>query len=286
MSMPWFRAAPIVAFVPRGIGNQIEYEGYSHEAAPDHFEFETNILNSRPAGKWPRLTVTLLDARLSSSSAGQPGTPAPIDAVEVDVLVSVSNPDPVWTDQHNEPSRRLLGFAMGYLHEHPTKSWAFNVDGGGPNVVIAYTVERKPYDQTLMNSTFVAARVPLMPAIAYTARVVQTAPITINPKWPDSWKAAGRGMLVGEPGLRAAEAFATANHTSLVWADELASDGDALAALVAEGWIVALHDAALLVEGKADRKRVAAVPPGVLVVGYGDRATLLERSGLPVLKPT
>jgi hypothetical protein len=285
MSMPWFRAAPIVAFVPRVIGSQITSEGWSHDAAPSHFEDEANILNTRPAGKWPRLTVTLLDARISSGTIGTPDNPPPIDAVEVDVLVSVSNPDPVWNDQSNEMSRRLLGFAMGYLHEHRVKAWALNGGGGAPGVVVEWTIERKPFDQSLMNETFLAARVPLMPAIAYTVRVVQTAPITIKTKWPDSWKASKNGMLVGAEGMRAAEAYAAANKTRLVWADELVGDATALAALADEGWILAFHDTAFLVEDKVDRTRVAALPTGALVIGHAGRAKLFTRSGLPALAP-
>jgi hypothetical protein len=285
MSMPWFRAAPIVAFVPRSIGSQIALEGWSHDAAPAHFEDEANILNVRPAGKWPRLTVTLLDARISSSTIGTPDNPPPIDAVEVDVLVSVSNPDPVWNDQSNGLQRQLLGFAMGYLHEHRVQAWALNGGGGGANVVVEWTVERKPFDQSLMNETFLAARVPLMPAIAYTVRVVQTAPITINPKWPDTWKASKNGMLIGAEGMRAAEDFAAKNKTRLVWADELVGDASALAGLAAEGWILAFHDSAFLVGDKVDRSRVAALPPGALVIGRAERVKLFSRTGLAVLEP-
>lgn len=280
MSIPWFRAAPILARVPHWIGDQITYEGYNHAAAPAHFEYEANILNSRPAGQWPRLTVTLLDARLSSGTIG-----TPIDAIDVDVLVSVSNPDPVWTDQHNGLSRQLLGFAIGYLHEHPKKTWALTGGGGGPNVVIDWTIERKPFDQGLMNETFVAARVPLMPAVAYTARIVQTSPNTFKPQWPAKWEAATSGMLIGAEGMRAAQDFAAANKTSLVWADDLVGDAGALAALTAEGWVLAFHDTAFLVGDKVDRKRVAALPPGALVVGHADRVKLFARSGLPVLEP-
>ena len=282
MSMPWFRVAPIVGRIPHLVGSEIWYEGYNHEAAPAHFEQEANILNARPAGQWPRLTVTLLDARITSATIG---TPSPIDAVEVDVLVSVSNPDPVWTDQHNGPSRQLLGFAIGYLHEHPTKTWALNGDGGGPNVVIDWTIERKPFDQNLMDETFQAARVPLMPAVAYTVRVVQTAPVAGKPKWPDKWKAQKRGMLVGAEGLRAAEDYAAANSTQLVWADDLVDDAAALAALAAEGWILAFHGTALLADEKVDRKRVTALPPGALVVGHTDTAKQFDRAGLPTLQP-
>jgi hypothetical protein len=285
MSMPWFRAAPIVARVPHLIGSEIGYEGYNHDAAPAHFEREANILNTRPAGQWPRLTVTLLDARISSATVGTPGNPPPVDAVDVDVLVSVSNPDPVWTDQHNGLSRQLLGFAVGYLHEHPVKAWALNGGGGGSNVVIEWTIERKPFDQALMNETFLAARVPLMPAVAYTVRVVQTAPVTFTPNWPDRWKASQRGMLVGADGMRAAVEHAAANKAPLVWGDDLVGDGEALAALAADGWILAFHDTALLVEGKADRQSVASLPPGALVVGHPDRVKLFARSGLPVLQP-
>jgi hypothetical protein len=286
MSMPWFRVAPIAGRVPHLIASEINYEGYNHDAAPAHFDYEANILNTRPAGKWPRLTVTLLDARITSSTIGTPGNALPVDAVEVDVLVSVSNPDPVWTDQNNELSRQLLGFAIGYLHGHPTKSWALTGGGGGSNVVIEWTIERKLFDQTLMDETFEAARVPLMPAVAYTARVVQTAPVTMKPKWPDSWKAQQRGMLVGADGMQAAEDYASANKTSLVWADELAGDAKALAALVADGWIVALHDTALTAAEKVDRARVAALPPGVLVIAHADRAKQFDRAGLPTLQPT
>ena len=285
MSIPWFRAAPIVARVPHLIGSEIGYEGYHHDAAPGHFEHEANILNTRPAGQWPRLTVTLLDARLVSSTVGTPGDPPPIDAVEVDVLVSVSNPDPVWTDQHNGLSRQLLGFAIGYLHEHPTKTWALNGGGGGSNVVIEWTIERAPFDQALMNATFLAARVPLMPAVAYTARVVQTSPNTFTPQWPGTWEASANGMLVGAEGMRAAEEHAAANKTPLVWADDLVGDAVALAALTAEGRILAFHDTAFLVDDKVDRKRVAALPPGALVIGHADRLKLFGRSGLPVLTP-
>jgi hypothetical protein len=283
MSMPWFRAAPIVGRVPHLIGSAIGYEGYNHDAAPGHFEHEANILNSRAAGQWPRLTVTLLDARISSGTIGSPGDPPPVDAVEVDVLVSVSNPDPVWTDQHNGLSRQLLGFAMGYLHEHPTKTWALTGGGGGPNVVVDWAIERKPFDLSLMNETFLAAKVALMPAIAYTARVVQTSPSTVKPKWPNRWDASARGLLVGAEGMRAAEQYAAANHAPLVWADELVGDAAALAALAADGWIVALHDTALLSDGKADRGRVGALPPGTLVVGHADRVRHFARAGLPVL---
>jgi len=285
MSMPWFRVSPIVQLVPYLIGSEINYAGYNHEAAPAHFDVEANILNARPAGKWPRLTVTLIDARITSTTIGTAGNPPPVDVVEVDVLVSVSNPDPVWTDQSNGLSRQLLGFAIGYLHEHRVKTWALNGGGGGPNVVIDWTIERKPFDQMLMDETFQAARVPLMPAVAYTVRVVQTAPITINPKWPDTWKANNRGMLVGVEGMRAAEDYAAANKAPLVWADELAGDPKALAALVADGRIVALHDTALIAEEKVDRTRVAALPSGVLVVAHADRAKLLDRAGLPTLQP-
>lgn len=284
MSMPWFRVAPIVGRVPRLIGSEIDYAGYNHDAAPAHFEHEANILNSRPAGQWPRLTVTLLDARLTSGTIGTPGDPPPVDAVEVDVLVSVSNPDPVWTDQHNGLSRQLLGFAVGYLHEHPVKTWALNGGGGGSNVVIEWTIERRPFDQALMNQTFLAARVPLMPAVAYTARVVQTAPTTVKPNWPGSWTSAN-GLLAGADGMRAAEAYAAANRAPLVWADDLVGDAAALSALAEEGWILAVHDTAFLVDDKVDRKRVAALPPGALVVAHSDRVSLFARSGLPVLEP-
>lgn len=285
MSMPWFRAAPIVARVPHLIGSEIGYEGYNHDAAPAHFDHEANILNTRPAGQWPRLTVTLLDARLTSSAVGTPGDPPPVDAVEVDVLVSVSNPDPVWTDQHNGLSRQLLGFAIGYLHEHRTKTWALNGGGGGSNVVIEWTIERKPFDQALMNGTFAAARVPLMPAVAYTARIVQTSPTTFKPQWPGKWEAFRNGMLVGAEGMRAAEEYAAANHAPLVWADDLVGEEAALAALTSEGWILAFHDTAFLVDDKVDRKRVATLPPGALVIGHADRVAVLTRSRLPVLEP-
>jgi hypothetical protein len=285
MSMPWFRVAPIVARVPHLIGTQIGYEGYNHDAAPGHFEHEANILNTRPAGQWPRLTVTLLDARITSSTVGTPGDPPPVDAVEVDVLVSVSNPDPVWTDQHNGLSRQLLGFAIGYLHEHPTKTWALGGGGGGSDIVIEWTIERRPFDQALMNATFLAARVPLMPAVAYTARVVQTSPTTVKPQWPGKWAASQNGMLVGAEGMRAAEEYAAANKARLVWADDLIDDDAALAGLAADGWILAFHDTAFLVEDKVVRKRVAALPSGALVIGHADRAALFARSRLPVLEP-
>jgi hypothetical protein len=285
MSMPWSRAASLVYLVPRWIGIDVWYEGYNHEAAPGHFEFETNILNARPAGKWPRLTVTLLDARVVSETLATPGQPAPFDVLEVDVLVSVSNPDPVWTAQSNDASRQLLGFALGYLHQHPKKNWALAGPGGGPNIVFQVNTERKPYEQDLMNSTFEAAQVALMPAIAYTGRVVQVAPSGVKPSWPSKWKAQAKGMLVGADGMRAAEDFAAANNTQLVWADELVDDGTALAALAAEGWIVAVHDSVLLVDEKVDRKRAAALPPGALVIGRAENAKLFDRAGLPTLPP-
>lgn len=284
MSIPWFRVAPIAEFVPRGIGSQIEFAGHNHEAAPDHFEFESNILNTRPAGRWPRLTVTFLDARLTSSTLPSPGQTPSIAAVEVDVLVSVSNPDPVWSDKTNGLSVRLLGFALGYLDAHPTKAWALTGGGGGPNVVIEWTLERSPYDQALMNSTFQAAQVPLMPALAYTVRVVQKSPSGVVPAWPEKWTSP-RGTVVGAEGLAAAEALAAAHKAPLVWADELVGDAAALVALRADGWVVAIHDGALLVDDKVDRARVNSIPPGVLVVGHVDRAKALNRAGLPTLTP-
>jgi len=85
--------------------------------------------------------------------------------------------------------------------------------------------------------------------------------------------------------MKAAVAYAAANNAPLVWADDLAGDSTGLAPLVAQGWIVALHDTALLVEGKVDCKLVAALPSGALVIGYAENAKLFDRAGLSALEP-
>lgn len=283
--MEWFRAAPIAALVPRLLGTEILYDSDDYPGAPDHFEVEGNILNTRPPGKWPRLTVTLFDVRLVSTTMPAPGDLPEIDAVEVDVLLSVSNPDAVWTDQHNESSRRLLGYAIGYLHAHPKKSWALNGDGGGPNVVIDWDVQRLPMEPALVNGFFVAARVPLMPAVAYRVRVTQVAPLKLNPNWPGDWGLSKVALLTGAGSRAAAEEYAASNKRPLVWADELAGDPAALDALAAAGHILAFHELALAPGGKVDRVRVDALPAGSVVLGRDPKlSSALKRAGLPVVE--
>lgn len=275
-AMDWSHVAPITAFVPRGIGSAIAYDGTL--GAPAHWDREANILNSRPSGQWPRLTVTVYDVSVVEGLA-EGGKPAPLTGVDVRVLVSVSNPDPVWTDQTNESPLRLLGYAVGYLEAHPVKSWSLGQDGGG-YLTIDWKVERIDLAPEVMNSFFVAARVPLMPAVAYRVHVEEPGPKAMKMPNPPDWGVASVA-LTGRGALAAAEAYAAANDRPLLWVDG-AADARGLAALAADGNILAFAADALR-SGKGFD--VSALPAGSIVLTE-DRALLaaLTRSKVPTVE--